>query len=280
MGYFKELYDKPIQPPTREFAVVGRKYISQSPKEYILERAKSSFAKYNLKVKGTDGIKYYKGKHKPSSSVICTLDNVPLLKIKESQEKKIRKDVYIGNDKSILVSQIKCRNSKSNYKISVKNLIRGEEEYLQMNSDRKLVVCGIFYGKEKEGAPLIAKIIRDNHTRTKCTLEIAPNVDIIFMMGLAAFFSDRFSYVNKRIRRRNKESLDFDSSDDDENNDNDDDNGDGDGNNGNDDNDYIDLGFHYGDCNTDGYGGFGEGWGDGGDGGGGDGGGGDGGGGD
>jgi len=309
MGYFKELYEKPVQKPTNQVAVIDRKYICQEPKQFILERAKSSFAKYNLKVKGADGVKYYKGKCTEFIFDIYNLKNTRLLRIQESSQKEIRKDIYVGKDKKNPISRIKSRHSKSNYKLIIDNLIIGDTETLEMNSDRKLVVCGIFYGNEKEGAPLIAKITRDKKIRTKCTLDIAPGVDIIYMIGLAAFFSNGFKYINRRRKRRDSDlSLDsllsdliddIDGNDDGNDNGNDDgnddgnDNGNDDGNDysnagynyGNDDGDYAGYGFNYGDCNPDsgGWGGGGgDGWGGdgwGGDGWGGDCGGGDGGGG-
>jgi len=118
--------------------------------------------------------------------------------IKEIESDNVRKIIYIGKNKKNPISRILYGNSNRQYVIEFTNLITGKTEYLEMNSDARLVVCGIFYSREEEGAPLITKITRSKVDRTKCTLDMAPGVDALFMVGLIAFFSDRVQFKSKR----------------------------------------------------------------------------------
>jgi len=204
MGYFKNLYFGQVQAPNTNIAVIDSKSVYQQPVNLFIEKAKNDFAKYNLKVKDSNGVKQFKGKSKIEKQTIYTMDEKPIFTLKNSNLS--RKIIYLGKDKSKIIGKIKYRRSNVKYKIEITNLLTGQEEILEMNSDKKLVVCGIFHGKEKEGAPLIAKITRDPTMSSKCTLEIAPGVDNIFMIGLAAFFNERryFGVGSKGTIKRKK----------------------------------------------------------------------------
>jgi len=263
MGYFKELLNRELQRPSKDIAIIDRNEVYQQSVRFIIERTKNSFAKYNLKVKGTNGIKYYKGKSKLYKHVIYTIGEEPIFNIEDCNVNNIRKNIYLGKYNNNLIGSIHSRQSDRKYRVEYTNLFTGEKEYLEMHSDKRLVICGIYYGKEKEGAPLIAKITRDRRISTKCVLDIAPGVDNIFFMGLAAFFSDRAQFRNKKRKTKSSHKK-FDLSDDEDDDDVDDYDG----------GDYDACGYgSYHDCDGGGDGGDGgDGGGDcgGGDGGGGD----------
>jgi len=201
MGYFKELYDKPVQRPSDDVAVININQVGNKSKHLIFKRKTALFSSYNLKIKNEKGKTVYKGKREYNYGPkykICNLDNTVNFSIKECDKKEARKNIYLGKNKDKPISRILYGESNRKYVIEFTNLITERTEYLEMSSDARLVVCGIFYGREEEGAPLITKITRDKYNRTKCTLDIAPGVDALFMVGLAAFFSDRLQFKSKR----------------------------------------------------------------------------------
>ena len=91
MGYFKELYNGELQRPFKDIAIIDRNEIYQQPVTFVIERTRNSFAKYNLKVKGLNGIKYYKGKSKGFKHVIYTMDENPIFNIEDNNVGNIRK---------------------------------------------------------------------------------------------------------------------------------------------------------------------------------------------
>eukprot|EP00833_Pecoramyces_ruminatium_P005411 jgi/Orpsp1_1/1179443/evm.model.c7180000069382.1 len=71
-----------------------------------------------------------------------------------------------------------------------------QKEYLEMKCDFFHFTCGIFYGKEKEGAPLICKVIKRLDAKLFFTTqenyycEVAPGIDLAFMTALAICFDE------------------------------------------------------------------------------------------
>ncbi|OUM63250.1 hypothetical protein PIROE2DRAFT_61409 [Piromyces sp. E2] len=63
-----------------------------------------------------------------------------------------------------------------------------------MVSDKKLQICNIFYGDKDKGVPVIGKFIRKNDN---CEVKLSPNIDYVFMLGLASFFFCKDIYNNE-----------------------------------------------------------------------------------
>jgi len=214
MGYFKELYDRPVQRPNDDVAIINTNQVSNYPQHLVIKRKNALFSSYNLKIKTNKGKEVFKGKREyntikyfGSKYKICNLDKTVSISIKECDMKNVRKNIYIDGKKEKLISKVLYGDSNRKYAIEFTNLITEKTEYLEMSSDARLVVCGIFYGREEEGAPLIAKFTRDKHNRTKCTIDIASGVDVLFMVGLAAFFSDRVQFKSKRKTVKTERSI-------------------------------------------------------------------------
>ncbi|KAL6612433.1 hypothetical protein U3516DRAFT_901612 [Neocallimastix sp. 'constans'] len=165
------------QKPSSDIAVIDRTKIFRHSTEYILERKKRPFSKYNLKVKRFNGIKHYKGICEKDKHVIGTLDEKPIFCIKDSFKEGTRKDIYLSKNNE-LIGSIKCCPSIRKYIIEYTNLITESKEYLVMKSDRRVVVCGIYQGIGPN-APLIAHIIEINVNPA--------NVLFIFLQGLILY---------------------------------------------------------------------------------------------
>jgi len=190
MGYYDKLKDSQIQNPNEEVAVVDRKYIFPNSVVVTLEHARNFLAKFNLKVKGTDGVKYFKGKSKSNKKVIYSLEEKPIVNIADS---KSCKKVFYGKTEDNLIAKVKPKDNRK-FKIKFKNLANGNEAFFEMRCDKKFRICGVFYGKEKEGAPLVGRFTRDKPAKGQCTVEMAPYVDNMFLIALAHFFNDKNEY--------------------------------------------------------------------------------------
>ncbi|ORX86167.1 hypothetical protein BCR32DRAFT_325065 [Anaeromyces robustus] len=75
-----------------------------------------------------------------------------------------------------------------------------------MNCDGFYGSCGIFQGKEKEGSPMVAKIVEImdansflTDTETRYSIEMASNVDNALIIALAVFFA-KMNSANREKR--------------------------------------------------------------------------------
>ncbi|ORX79915.1 hypothetical protein BCR32DRAFT_28764, partial [Anaeromyces robustus] len=192
MGYFQDLLQKPIQPPYLMIPIVDNQYVYQQNVNLTIERPSNIFAKFNIKIKGLDGVKYFKGKNKLRRKTIYTLDDKPIVTIADASNGK--KNIYLGKNEKKVIATVKPKSSGRKYKIEFTNLANGQKDAFYMDSDKRLYGCGIFHGKEKDGVPLLCRVVIDRKISTKFSIEIAPGVDNMFMMLLAVFFSDRGRY--------------------------------------------------------------------------------------
>jgi len=201
MSFFKELYDKEIQRPSKDIAIINNNEISQKSEIFIIEKNKKLISRYDLVIKSSYyNKKCYKVQNGYIKHSMCTMDGKSVLNISEDADKNVKRKVYLGKNNDKLISTIYYDDvSDKKYKIEFTNLISGDTEYFEMCNDRMYVVCDIFYGKEEDGL-LIGKIIRDPKNIKKCVLEVAPGVDSVFLIGLAALFYDTRFFKNRKIR--------------------------------------------------------------------------------
>ena len=85
---------------------------------------------------------------------------------------------------------------KSHYAINFFNLATGRNDYLELACDLLGSKCGIFHGYAKQGAPLICRINKQYDgknffcNKQNYVVEISPNVDAAFMIGLGIIFDE------------------------------------------------------------------------------------------
>ena len=85
---------------------------------------------------------------------------------------------------------------KSLYSVTFFNLATGQNDYLELACDFLGSKCGIFHGSAKQGAPLICRINKEYdaknfyYNKQNYVVEIAPNVDAAFMVGLGIIFDE------------------------------------------------------------------------------------------
>ena len=84
----------------------------------------------------------------------------------------------------------------SHYSINFFNVATGRNDYLELGCDFMGSKCGIFHGNAKKGAPLICRINKQFdaknffYNKQNYVVEISPNVDAAFMIGLGIIFDE------------------------------------------------------------------------------------------
>ena len=186
--YNDELLKKTVTSPEKEIVIVDEEYISKEPVTYTI-KTKEGFI-----ITDSNGIECYKYKTKSFSDTFIIYDpkEKPLLSIKMGFTSKIFSEKRTKKE----IGKIKPKNSTKaqKYEIVYTNKATGKEEILNLNCSSYFRTSGIFHGREKEGAPLIGRIIRtvDNsffNQNATYTIEIAPNVDILIMVALCVYVS-------------------------------------------------------------------------------------------
>ena len=82
------------------------------------------------------------------------------------------------------------------YSVTFFNLATGQNDYLELACDFMGSRCGIFHGYAKAGAPLICRINKQYDAKNfyfnkqNYVVEISPNVDAAFMIGLGIIFDE------------------------------------------------------------------------------------------
>ncbi|KAG4083908.1 hypothetical protein H8356DRAFT_1746596 [Neocallimastix lanati (nom. inval.)] len=188
LSYYQELVNKKISSPGTDIFVNDNKYISPKPTVMSLEE-KQGFLKNNFIIKDRNGIECFKCEK--GKTITSSKNGEPLLILKEGNLSSYMKIVG-GNNKNKVIATINTKDSvaEEKYKVTYFNQASEREEILEMNCDATYRSCGIFYGKENEGAPLICKIIEMKSksffsNKTNYTIEIASGVDNLFMTSLA-----------------------------------------------------------------------------------------------
>jgi len=207
MGYYEDLYMKNLENPTgKNLVVVAPMYLSKKTMTFIIEKTGSDISKYAYKIYGDDCDEEFKGRKTNRKRIIYTSDNEPIFTVKETNSRKSRKKMYLGkNKKGRFLGIIRAKHcydnedrkySQYNYKVKFHNISVKKNEFVEMNSDEDKRICAIFYGKEKENAPVICKITRNPENNQQVTVQIASGVDYMFILGLAFFFLGRKNYTN------------------------------------------------------------------------------------
>jgi len=187
--YYIEQVKKSINIPLKTIDVFGSSFVFQSPVVVILEVQKL-FSKYKYIIKGTNGEEFFRVKNSLKLT-LSDMNNKPLLNIRNGFSKIC---IYEGEShEGEPVVTIKHKESRVARKFTVTyiNRLTKQEETLDMNCDHYYRSAGFFMGKEKEGAPMVCKLVQITRPtfggeNIKFTIEIAPGIDNILMIALSS----------------------------------------------------------------------------------------------
>ncbi|ORX52250.1 hypothetical protein BCR36DRAFT_582748 [Piromyces finnis] len=199
-----KFYDnKEVNSPEYDVVAIDPKYVFDKTTKLLLKEGLFSISGDDFAIKDTSGKSYFKCEGKTFSirdkKFISDMEGNPLFCISNAVLFfKGKMKIYEGNTtKKVIANIIPQTSIKSRkYVITYYNISTEKEEILNMKFDFYNHSCGIFCGKEKEGAPMICKIIKKVDAKRILTnkenyyIEIAPNVDIAFMVALAICFDE------------------------------------------------------------------------------------------
>ena len=199
-----KFYDKKkVSQIDHDIVVTENRFVFDKPVTLILRENLMSFSGDDFTIKDTEGVSYFKCEGKAlnirDKKTIYDLNGTPILNIRNAiLFLKGRMKVYAGkDDKKTLASIIpKTSIHSRKYIISFYNISEEKEETLDMKCDFFSHSCGIFYGKEKEGSPMVCKIIKKIDARSLLTnkdnyyVEVAPGIDAALMVAIAICFDE------------------------------------------------------------------------------------------
>ena len=109
-----------------------------------------------------------------------------------------------GDTEKVIGSVDPIRTFGNLYSVNFFNLAINRNDYLELACDYKGNRCGIFHGEAEKGAPLICRMTKRHDAKNafldlqNYDVEIAPNVDAAFMVGLSIVFDEIKNDKNKK----------------------------------------------------------------------------------
>ena len=170
-----------VTPPEKEIIVFDKNFISQHPCKFFIKEGKT--------VTNDDGITVFNCNDE-INKVIVSSNNNPLFNVQcNALNYPIEKlTIYSDSNNAKVISSIKIKRSflKKKFIIDFFNKTINKNESLNMECDGSYTSCEIYYGKKKEGAPMLCKILKLNTPSEKdYSIELASKVDYLFMVAIA-----------------------------------------------------------------------------------------------
>jgi len=190
MGLYKELCSKNIESPDIEIAVIDGKYVMKSYLEVRIEKVEYDPEHYYFAVVGSNNKVYFKTQPKFFGNVLYTVFNQPLLNLCHCNTNKVRRRIYFGESEEVLIGEIRKKDSLRGKKFVAEfnRLGYGRTAYLTLICDKDMRVCIVLYDNDNGYRRVVGKCVRSLINRLVYDIEIAPGVDIAFVIGLMLFF--------------------------------------------------------------------------------------------
>ncbi|ORX52241.1 hypothetical protein BCR36DRAFT_582741 [Piromyces finnis] len=202
-----------ISKPENTIVAVDEDFIYNDTKTFFLKQFldKDSKSKYAFTVNNIHNKNYFNIKKDGQTKIIYDIYKKPILNIRHSM---IFPHIafYKGNEDKEMIASVQPDTTI----VEFYNQFTKKQEILNILNDKFNCSCGIFYGKEKEGAPMICKIreIMDANTFiTYCdkeyTIEISEGVDIVIIIALAISFAE-MNFITRRDRIKDSDPYNID----------------------------------------------------------------------
>jgi len=196
----KNYSTKEVSPAPHPIVGIEQRFVFNQPITLVLDE-KRSFSGDDFSIKDTNGVSYFKCKGKTFSirdkKVVYDLYDKPIFNIQENAFLGHGQKIYAGNTSNKIGSVSRKSIAKKNkYEYTYVNLATGQEEILDIKCDFFGCSCGIFCGKEKDGAPMICSISKTKQLmsfisdRDHYMIRIAPGVDAALMVALTIIFDE------------------------------------------------------------------------------------------
>jgi len=203
MRFFNTYADMAISSPKNEIAVVDPRFVFRTPVTLILREKIFSFSGDDFSIKDVNDVEYFRCKGKAFSirdkKILYDLYQKPILNIQHkifTMKGNIK--IYADNEDTKVLATINKKSfiSVKKYIVEFYNQATERNEYFDMKCDFFSFTCGIFYGHEKEGAPMVCKITKKLDAKLVFTtqenyyVQIAPGVDAALMVAIAICFEE------------------------------------------------------------------------------------------
>jgi len=214
MRFFKTYSKDEVSAPKNEIVAIDSKFVQKESVTLVLKEKLFSMSMDDFSIKDTNGVAYFKCEGKAFSvrpkKIVYDTDKNPLFNIQHKLLAfKPTAKIYTGTDDSNQIAKISLKKviSVKKYIVEFHNKATGKDECIEMKCDTMGYSCGIFYGKEKEGAPMIGKVFQKLDAKTALTgaqnyfLQVAPGVDLSFLVAIALCF-DEFKNEQRENERK------------------------------------------------------------------------------
>jgi len=197
MGY----QDNEVVKPSNDIVALESRFLFQQPITLVINTKLLSLSSDNFTIKDVEGREFFKCKGSSlnigDKKILYDVYEIPILNIQNRLlSLKDKTTIYLGNHTEQVVATISQKNMMnfSKYTLEFFNQATDKQEFLDMKCNIMGSSCGIFYGKEKEGAPMISKITRKINASSILSpegnyyVEIAPGVDIALIVAATICF--------------------------------------------------------------------------------------------
>jgi len=199
MGYRKDLMLKNVESIDHNIEITDSKFTFKTKLDLIFEETMDLTSYHNFSVKDLNGMEYFRCSYYNDDIVVYSIYNEPICHICYTSPFKNKQPIYKGEkgEESIAYINDKESNVGEKFTVILTNLVNEQTEKLDMNCDMNFHCCGIFYGKEKSGSPMVCKIIKNLYYTNYYKVEIAAGIDAPLMMALTCFFMKKSVKENK-----------------------------------------------------------------------------------
>ena len=191
-----------LSAPRNPIAITDLRFAFGQPLTLSLQEKIYSLSGDDFNITDFNGNPYFKCGGRTFSlrekKVISDVYGIPLYNIKHIIfSLRGRFKFYYGEKGDKIIASVDPINTfGSLYSVTFFNIATGQNDYLELACDLTGSRCGIFHGNAKQGAPLICRINKQYDEKNfycnkqNYVVEIAPNVDAAFMIGLGIVFDE------------------------------------------------------------------------------------------
>jgi len=195
--YSDQIKSNELTPPKDKIVVIGEDYISNEPTSYTVKYKNNYLA---IEVFDSNGKKCFKTKSKMCGIGISDMNDEDILYFNENSIPSVKLISKKEDEKEIARFSSKNTTTQHHkYKVEFTNKTNEICQIINVHCSSTYRSVGVFNGNEKEGAPMICRMIDNSKSNqiscdriyeaytSEYTIEIAPNVDNLLMIALMIY---------------------------------------------------------------------------------------------
>lgn len=193
--YSDQIKSNELTPPKDKIVVIGEDYISNEPTSYTVKYKNNHLA---IEVFDSNGKKCFKTKRKMFGIGISDMNDEDILYFNDNTLPSVKLISKKEDEKEIARFSGKNTTTQHHkYKVEFTNKTNEICQIINVHCSSTYRSVGVFNGNEKEGAPMICRMINNSKSTSfdrvyeaytsEYTIEIAPNVDNLLMIALMIY---------------------------------------------------------------------------------------------